>query len=218
MNVGDIGTRVKRTFGDESGVQLTDEDLYRYINDGVRQLVLQNEELLQTLGTISSVVGQQDYALPVDLLILKSVSYKIPGQDTFYRLEGKSFNDFHELIEGWDSSNSLAQGPPLTYMRYADHISMFPIPDVAGVNNIKIYYNRKPVEVATLVDTPDIPVLYHEVLVKYCLSQAYEMDEDLEAAALKGQQISGDMTLLRGRTSGLPEERYPTITVLEEDM
>lgn len=218
MNVGDIGTRVKRTFGDESGVQLTDADLYRYINDGVRQLVLQNEELLQTLGTLSAVANQQDYALPVDLLILKSVSYKAPNGDTFYRLEGKSFNEFNEYIDAWDSTNSLAKGTPVVYMKYGDHISMFPIPDTAGVNNIKVYYNRKPVEVAALTDIPDIPVLYHEVLVKYCLSQAYEMDEDLEAAALKGQQISGDMTLLRGRNDWTVEEKYPTITVLEGDM
>jgi hypothetical protein len=218
MNVGDIGTRVKRQFGDESGVQLTDDDLYRYINDGTRQLILQNEELLQTLGTTSAVVGQQDYALPVDLLILKSVSYKIPGGDTFYRMEGKSFNEFNEYIDAWDSTNSLAKGTPLVYMKYGDHISVFPIPDVAGTNNIKIYYNRKPVDVNDLTDIPDIPVLYHEVLVKYCLSQAYEMDEDLEAAAMKGQQISGDMTLLRGRNDWTVEEKYPTITVLEDDL
>lgn len=218
MNVGEIGTRVKRTFGDESGVQLTDDDLYRYINDGTRQLILQNEELLQTLGTMSAVLGQQTYTLPVDLLILKSVSYKIPNQDTFYRLNGMSFNDFHEYVEGWDSTNSLAKGAPVAFMRYGDQISLFPIPDVAGVNNIKIYYNRKPVDVAALVDIPDIPVLYHEVLVKYCLSQAYEMDEDLEAAAMKGQQISGDMTLLRGRSEWNIQEKYPTINVLEEDM
>jgi len=218
MNVGEIGTRVKRQFGDESGVQLTDDDLYRYINDGVRQLILQNEELLQTVGTTSAVVGQQDYPLPVDLLILKSVSYKVPGQTTFYRLEGRTFNDFNEYVENWDSTDTIAQGVPETYMRYGDHISLYPVPNVAGTSNIKIYYNRKPVDVANLTDIPDIPVLYHEVLVKYCLSQAYEMDEDLEAAALKGQQISGDMTLLRGRNDWNIQEKYPMITVLDEDM
>jgi len=44
------------------------------------------------------------------------------------------------------------------------------------------------------------------------------MDEDLEAAALKGQQISGDMTLLRGRNDWNIQEKYPMITVLDEDM
>lgn len=216
MNVGEIGTRVKRQFGDESGVQLTDEDLIRYINDGCRQLILFNEELLQTLGTTSAVAGQQAYPLPVDLLVLKSVTYQTPGDSTFYKLSGLDFAKFQEQIDGWDGT-AYGTSTPVTFMRYGDNLHLFPIPDVAGTNNIKIYYNRKPTDVDDVTDTPDIPVLYHEVLVKYCLSQAYEMDEDLDAAALKGQQISGDMTLLRGRNDWTVQETYPVITVRDED-
>jgi hypothetical protein len=216
MNVGEIQTRVKRAFGDESGVQLTDDDLIRYINDGCRAFVLQNEDLLQTVGTNSSVANQNTYALPVDLLILKSVMFQGPGDTSFFNLKAMSFNEFNEYIDGWDGT-SLYSGTPMAYMRYGDNITLFPTPTVSGTNNIKIYYNRKPVDVVTNVDIPDIPVLYHEVLVKYCLSQAYEMDEDLDAAAMKGQQISGDMTLLRGRQDWNVEEKYPMITILEED-
>lgn len=217
MNVGEIQTRVKRAFGDESGVQLTDEDLIRYINDGCRAFVLQNEELLQTVGTSNAVANQNAYALPVDLLLLKSVMFQSPGDSSFFNLKGMTFNEFNEYIDGWDGS-TLYRGSPMAYMRYGDNITLFPTPDTSGTNNIKIYYNRKPVDVVTNVDIPDIPVLYHEVLVKYCLSQAYEMDEDLDAAAMKGQQISGDMTLLRGRSeSGMMDEKYPMITILEED-
>lgn len=216
MNVGDIKTRVKRTFGDESGVQVTDADIVRYINDGCRQFVLQNEDLLQTVGTASAIANQNTYALPVDLLILKTVMFQYGGDPSFYNLKAMTFNEFNEYVDGWDG-NTLYRGGPLAYMRYGDNITLFPTPDVAGTNNIKIYYNRKPVDVVNDLDTPDIPVLYHEVLVKYCLSQAYEMDEDLDAAAMKGQQISGDMTLLRGRADWNVEEKYPIITILEED-
>lgn len=217
MNVGEIGTRVKRTFGDESGVQLTDADLLRYINDGCRAFVLQNEELLQTVGTANAVANQNTYALPVDLLTLKTVMFQNAGDPSFYNLKGMTFNEFNEYMDGWDGA-TLYTGGPMAFMRYGDNITLFPTPSASGTNNIKIYYNRKPTEVALLTDVPDIPVLYHEVLVKYCLSQAYEMDEDLDAAALKGQQIAGDMTLLRGRSeSGQQQETYPMITILEED-
>jgi hypothetical protein len=82
---------------------------------------------------------------------------------------------------------------------------------------MKIYYNRKPVEVANASDVPDLPELYHEAVVKSCLSYAYEMDEDWDAVNAKGQQVTGDLKLLRGRDDWKEEEVYPMITIRAED-
>lgn len=216
MQVSDIQTRVKRQFGDESGVQVTDEDIIRWINDGMRQIVLQNETLFEKTSLTSSVASQEDYTLPADLLILRGISYRGPGDTAYFRLNGYSLNEFNEYIDGWDGSAHM-QGVPVGYTIFEQKIKLFPIPADNTTDAIKIYYNRMPTEVSGPTDIPEIPTLYHETLVKYCLSQAYEIDENFEAMSAKGQQVAADVNMLRGREDWKVEEYYPNITVLSDD-
>ena len=216
MLVSEILTRVKRTFGDESGVQVQDDDILRWINDGQRQFVLENDGLLETTATAASVTGQMEYAIPTDLLLLKGISYKGPGYASYVRLKGYSKNEFDDYIDGWDGNTTIG-GTPSCYMIFAGKINLFPVPSASLPTAIKIYYNRKPTDVVVNTDTPEIPVLYHETLVKYCLAMAYELDEDLEAVSAKGNQIDADLKLLRGRDDWRDQATYPVITVLPED-
>jgi hypothetical protein len=214
--VSDIYSRVKRQFGDESGVQLTDDDILRYINSGQREIVMQNEGLLEKTALTSTVANQQEYDLPVDLLILKFISLKYTDQLSYFKLRGLKTTDFNEYIDGW-SGTALGTAAPYVYTIFSGKIILFPIPDTSVVDALKIYYNRKPVDVAGSSDTPDLPELYHEALVKYCLQQAYEMDEDWDASQLKGSALDSDIALLRGREEWREQETYPVITVRQED-
>jgi hypothetical protein len=216
MNVSEIMNRVKRQFGDESGVQITNEDLIRWINDGQRQIVQTNESLLETSAKASTVADQQEYNLPTNLLILRTVMFKGSSERSYTKLEGFSWSDFNMQVDGW-SENQDARSRPTIYTVYGDQILLYPIPDSSVTDAIKIYYNRLPVEVALDTDVPEIPTLYHEALVKYCLAQAYEVDEDFEAANLKAQELNVDIATLRGRSDWRVQESYPTMTVLPED-
>lgn len=217
MIVSEIYTRVKRQFGDESGVQLTDQDIIRYINEGQRQIVMQNEGLLEKIATSSAVINQQNYTLPADILILRSISYKSPDDVSFYKLKGLSYQQFNEYVDGWDGA-AYGTATPLIFTQFAGNLILFPIPDKNSTNGIKIYYNRSPVDVVTSGDTPDLPLLYHDALVKQCLQLAYEMDEDWEAAQTKGTQLDADIAILRGRDEWKAEELYPMITISADDM
>lgn len=217
MNVSEIQTWVKRQFGDESGVQITDADIIRWINSGQREIVRDNEGLLEKVGLANAVAAQQEYSLPVDLLILRSISYKDTGTTSYFKLKGLAFSEYNEYIDGFDGS-SFHNGVPTHYTVYAGKIILFPIPSTALLNAIKIYYNKSPVDVAAGSDVPELPVLYHESLAKYCLQQAYLLDEDPETAALQGQSLANDLATLRGRDTWKAQERYPTITVLIEDL
>lgn len=216
MLVSDIAMRVKRTFGDEAGVQLTDDDIIRWINDGQRAIVLQNETLLETTAIASSVAAQAEYALPVDLLIPRGVSFKASGNQSYRSLRGMTRNEFNEYIEAWDGSTN-GVGTPEVFMLFGGKVTFFPIPDTSTAASIKYFYNQKPIPVVSQNDTPGLPELYHETLVKYVLLQAYEMDEDVEAASAKGAQMSADLNLLRGREDWKNEETYPIIMVRDED-
>lgn len=216
MKVSDITTRVQRTFGDEAGVQLTTDDILRFINDGVREILYKNESLLQKTATANSVANQNDYVIPTDILILRGITWKDSGESSYHRLKGLTLNDFNEYMDGWDGSD-YGPGIPVVYMIFESQITVFPTPAVSTVAAMKLYYQRSPVDVALSSDTPDIPSIYHEILVNYCLKQAYEMDEDVEAVALKGKEVVEGINFLRGRSEWNPEETYPTITIRAED-
>lgn len=216
MNVSDILVRVKRNFGDESGVQITDADIIRWINDGQRQIVLMNEGLLENRATSDSVAGQNEYSLPADILVLKHIQFKDQGQDSYFNVKPLNLNDFNAYIDGWDGT-TFQRGTPTVYTVFAGKILFFPTPDTAQTAAIKVYYNRKPVVVVLTTDTPDLPELYHEALVKHCLTMAYQLDEDWDAAQLKVQDRDSDISLLRGRDDWKQQGTYPLISINPED-
>lgn len=217
MIVSDVMDRVKRAFGDESGVQITDADIIRWINDGQREMVKHNETLLEKSATANTVADQQEYSMPADLLIFRQVSYKPTGFRSYMKLKGYSFVEFNELVDGYDGTEYPA-GVPNVFTIHADKLILFPIPDESLSSSLKIYYNRKPVDVVNSASSLDLPDSYFEPIVKYCMSQAYEMDEDWEAAGNKGSELMSDINLLKSRGDWKQQDVYPTITVRYEDM
>ena len=60
--VGDVYSQVKRVFGDESGVQLTNDDIARWINEAQVDISKQNQ-ILQTTATLPVTGGTATYSL-----------------------------------------------------------------------------------------------------------------------------------------------------------
>lgn len=217
MNLGDVKTRVKRQFGDESGVQVTDGDIVRWVNDAQRDIVNQNEGILEKITTADAVLGQQDYTEPTDLFVLHSITYKRSADERgYFRLQYLSLQDFNQYVDGWDGS-FYANSRPQIYTRFGGTLKFFPIPDASFVGAIKLYYQRRPVDVANDGDTLDLPEQYHNAVVNYCLGQAYELDEDWDSSGNKFQQMTADVTSNREREKWVAQETYPIIGVRPED-
>lgn len=216
MIVSEILTKVKRQFGDESGVQVTDSDIIRWINESQRHIVTANEGLLEKVVTSPSQAGVGSYSLPLDLLIMHSMSFQDAGVLSYTKLKAFSLNQFNEYVDGWDGS-TYSPGTPSIYTIFAGNIIVFPIPLVGAANAFKLYYTRAPTDVVNVTDTPDLPLLYHDVIVKYCMQQAYETDANFQGVWFKSNEISTETAVLRGRNDWKQEGNYPTITVLYED-
>lgn len=168
---------------------------------------------METSATAASVVGQSDYNLPSDLAVFRSLQYK------GFRVKFLTFNEFNEYLDGYNApvgSNSYGPGVPTVFMIWQNKLTVFPSPNEAIVDAFKIYYMRHPVQVATTVDTPELPVEYHKAIVDYCLQQAYEMDEDSEKYAMKAAAFRDKTQLLNNRNT-TNEEYYSKITVLPQD-
>lgn len=211
MNVSDIKTRIKRQFGDESAVQISDADIYRWITDAQQAIVIQNEALLQTPATSVSVAGQADYNLPSDIVHLNSILYKK------FSLKKLSLQEMQEYIDGWQDSTVYSGGTPSNYFVFANTFTLFPTPITSG-DEIKIYYSKRPTDVTQDSDPLVVPVQYHEAVVQYCLQQAHELDEDWAAAGQKANQFQQNINLLRDRETYQEDKFYPTITIRPEDL
>ncbi len=214
---GEIKTDVKRIFGDESGVQITDSDILRWANDALLEIVDKNEDLLEAIVTADLIANQQQYDPPANMFTIKTITVKRATDLSYFRLKGMSFQEFNEYVDGWDGTFYGPAPVPSIYMLYANKINIFPVPDTTILAGMKLYYTRTPVPLVTDADVPDVPEAYHTTIRDYILAQAYELDENMEVASLKTQQYSTDIASKRYREQWMTRESYPVINVLAED-
>jgi hypothetical protein len=197
-------------------VQVTDQDIIRWINDGQVEIVKNNDTVLQKTGLLNLVIDQQEYALPADLLILRSLRFKFSSMLSFSALRYVSIQQFDELADGWDGT-AYGTSQPIYFTKYEDKIALFPIPSEASTNGLKVLYNQKPTDVDDLSDTLAVPLLYHNTIVKYCIYQASLLDEDYEPSVMHLSNFKADVDLMSNRENIEPTGTYPIITILTED-
>jgi hypothetical protein len=209
LNVQDVVLRVKRTFGDEAGVQVTDQDIIRWINDAQEEIVLTNEGLMETTAVSDAVANQTIYSLPDDFSVLRSLKYKD------YRLKSLSLAEFNEYIDGYGTPTT--SGQPEYFTVWESQISVYPKPSESVTGAFSIYYMRHPESISNLADALTVPLVYHTSVVDYCLQQAYELDEDFQKAQIKKGKFDESMMKLNDRNKWVSQEYYPRITTLPED-
>ncbi len=209
MDVQEIATRIKRAFGDEAGVQITDDDIIRWVNDAQKEICSTNA-LLETTATANTIAGNNEVTLPVDIQNLFSVWYD------GVRLEGLSKREAEESILKVGDPASQVTGQPNSFWIWANKLYLWPVPNSSG-SSLKLFYTRFPVEVTTVTDTPELDPKYHKIIVDYCLQQAYELDEDWQASQTKETQVSGSLSTLLDDEKWTQKSTYPSVTVLLDD-
>lgn len=217
MNVQDVVTRVRRTFGDEAAVQVTDADIIRWINDAQVEVVKHNDGALQKTDFVNLVANQSTYGMPSDLLIVRALRYKYSDMQSYLSLRYKNMAQFDDIVDGWDGT-AYPAGYPYFYTMDAGSVILFPTPDRAMTAGLKVLYNQKPVDVTTVLDSLALPLIYHNTVVKYCMWQASLLDEDHEPAMMYKNHFDSDMDLLRTRETQQATQTYAIITVLDDDL
>jgi hypothetical protein len=216
MIVSDVITSVRRTFGDEAAVQVQDSDIIRWINDSQIEIVKRNDGALQKTGYLDLVSNQSTYALPADLLILRSLRYKYSDMLSFYNIKYKQMQQFDESIDGWDGS-AYSVGRPKIFTKFEGNVILFPTPDTSQVQALKVLYNQKPTDVVNTIDALSLPIIYHNSVVQYCMWQASLLDEDHDPAIMYQTNFQNGIDLLQTRESQEATSTYATITVLQFD-
>lgn len=221
MNVSDVMTRVRRTFGDQDDIQITGDDIMRWINDGQREMTMQLPDLLMSVGYLDTVVGQLRYTLPDDLLTLNNVYTREAANTAYYAMKWMSEAEFVQKLDGWDGDPNnypYGNGIPMVYVKEGlNTLVVFPAPQASLTQGLKLTYARKSVDVTADTDPLDIPDYLHNTLVAYCLVQAYELDEDWESVQMKAQQFQNDINFNTNRESWFGRDSYPTIVTSYQD-
>lgn len=217
MIVSDVIMRVRRIFGDEAAVQVTDDDIIRWVNDAQYEIVKNNDSALQKTDFVSLVNGQSTYVLPTDLLLLRSLRFKYTDMLSYSALRFKNMQEFDDSIDGWDGAVYLS-APPCFFTMYEGKAILFPTPDQSVTNGLKVLYSQKPTDVVLTSDTLTLPLIYHNTIVTYCLWQASLLDDVNESAVMYKGTFQDDATRLTTNKTSDPVEKYHTITVLEDDL
>lgn len=184
---GDLSQRVKRAFGDESGVQLEDEDIRTWANEGMLQLVNDNK-ILKSKATTITVIGTRMYDFPTQN-IRQIESIHVGGR----LVPNISFQEAENTLLQIDPDFEQTGTPNYWYV-WDEEFYFWPTPDTEL--SIDLYYTRYPTELtgdpSQLLDVPD---KWYSPLINYVLQKAYEMDEDWAAAQVKQGQFKDALML-----------------------
>lgn len=177
-------TFVKRTFGDESGVQITDDDIISWANSGVGSIA-SNLPINEAIASSTTVIGLDRYDLPPDLLAIKEVQV-----DTTMLTRV----DFTEAKTTISSDSVGATSTPYWWYNFANSIFLYPLP--SAILPLNIYYNSQPTQVTSATDLLGIPDRYFDLLCHYVMARAYELDENPSMMGAKLNQFEGELKKL----------------------
>ena len=195
----DVADRVKASFGDTSGSQITNEMILRWINDGQQEIV-NNNAILKDVKYSNIVANQGDYSFPTDRVQYIEALY-VDGRP----IRNASPQEFRDFILKEDPNLIAKADIPILWQERAGIITFYPTPQKSFTNGLKMEFVKQPMLV-TIISASQIlsvPDRYLNELVSYVMAQALELDENFNAAELKrGQFREGlDRQYLRENTS-----------------
>lgn len=204
--VQEVLSAIQRLFGDESGVQLANADVVRWINDA-QDVIVDRNHVLKAHITEASVSGQAAYSF-ADALIHSIDSIHYGG----YRLPNISFAEAEEVVLQADPLQTQA-GTPQIWYEYAGTFTFWPTPTDGG--SFDLYYTKRPTRIVNLTDLLTLPDKFYQLIVLYCIGQAYTMDEDMQAASQMADTFDKQLASMGEDERVSQHMTYDTITVYD---
>lgn len=207
--VSDIFIAVKRQFGDESGVQLEDSDLLRWLNDAQNEINSENK-VLKSTSTTPAVIGQGAYTFPsAQILQVESLHFNgVPVKNI-------PFAQAEDALIGVDPT---AMGIPQFWYEWGGTFTFWPAPDTT--DNITLYYTKIPDDILPDYDAVTavigLPDKYDGDIIAYMLKQAYEMDEDWQASGAKKQEFTEGLAAKRDDERRAQDMTFNVITLVDD--
>lgn len=208
MLVSDIQTRVKNIFGDTAQAQINDAMILDWINDGQVD-ICRKAECLEAAFTTNIVAGTDQYAYPADFI--KEQRLLVNG----IKLCRLTMQAIDVLFP--DRLAAPIQGNSLYYFHWQRKLNLYPIPGSAITNGLVMWYIRTAALLTAPGNTPEIPTIFHEDLVRFCLWHAWEQDQEWGAAAKAQQDYDTRLLKTIYDTQIEDSETYPAVQLVAGD-
>lgn len=209
--VNDVIAAVKRQFGDTSGQQVTDSNITAWISDAQREIVVNNPEVNQAVVQFNVVANQATYPLlsnVPDMLVIHSLHFNGELLRNLTFLQAQEF-----IIKANDTSSDSR---PSFWYEWAGVINFWPKPSTSITNGVTVFYSKAPAEITSTGVVLSVPDSYFKSVVDFCMTQAYEMDDNAQMAQAKATQFETSMQKQANRQKS-QDNYYPTVTLLPED-
>lgn len=202
---GQVARTVKRQFGDESGTQITDEDIFRWIDSAQLEIVSQIQAI-KAESTTDIVGGQSRYDL-TELAIHQIESIHYNGK----KITVKSFSEA-ELEIG---SNTIDTGDPLFAYHWANVVTLYPTPEKSIDGGLRIYYTKMPTLIEDASTILSLPDKHLESIILWVLHKAYELDEEFQQSDTLLERFSARILDQHEEEYSSRHSTYQTITIVE---
>lgn len=205
--VSDIATVVKRTFGDESGVQLLDADIIRWVNEAQIEINSKNK-VLKKRASIPAIEEQSTYILPSSYRIRQIESVHFNGSP----LKPYTFAQAEQEILAIDPQLDQVDTPNSWY-EWAGEITLWPKPNTT--DSITVYFTEEPEQLTSTTDLLSLPDKYFNAIRDYVLAQAYEMDESMDVALRKQEQFGNNVLEMSEEERTSQNMTFQSITLVD---
>lgn len=206
--VSDVARRVRKQFGDTSGAQIQDPDIYDWVSDAQVEIA-RKTECTKTHVQASSLSGRSTYTLPDDFLRVERVTYND------YKIEKTTQEELDQYIKGRDADNWTAT--PSMWYEWGREITLYPSPADNGVNNIDIWYLKMPAAVTDMTTVLVLPDYLFEDIVRYCFAKAKESDDEMGEAQAVLSDLERRLTQSKFDAQVNDGDSYPSVRALPGD-
>lgn len=163
---------------DVSGVRWTRTELLRWLNDGMRQIVVVNPNTSNTVTSVKLVAGTRQ-SIPSDGWLLLSINRNMGIDGT---TPGRAIRIVsRELMDGfspdWHSATPSATTKNYLY-DLQDQTAFFVYPPSTGTNYVELNYSKQPADLTDESQVIPIFDVYQSALVDYMLYRACSKDAE----------------------------------------
>jgi hypothetical protein len=180
---GDVWSYVIRQFGDESGVQIVNSDVIRWINQAQAEINSKNL-ILRSKVSIPSTASVDTYTKPVDCMRITAVRY-----DNML-LPYIGFDDYLVKYQGTPQTDY-----PVAWTQYGNGVILTPLPSDSN-KTIDLFYIPETGNVTGNGDYLSLPDRYFDRICEYVMSKAYELDEDWNAHQVQRGLLENNLTAM----------------------
>ena len=183
----------------------------------VRALVDLDEDFYAEIGTFDLVSGQQEYNTPIE----ETSTPWGGGMIKLLRLEGtydgtnwKVFNsiNFREISNSTQSaaaiSSQFSKSSP-AYSFFDNNIFLLPIPDANQTGGGRLFYIKRPVEMTTGADVPELPTDFLDILSLGITVDVYENLKDSSSMKDSLSRFNGRLLEMKSQESGKDVQDAP---------